>query len=90
MSFLLTEYHWHIWLWIGLFLFCLLKLNLRLPREIYQFLRHVGDLADELNVQVFVVGGFVRDLILGKPNDDIDLVVEENGIAFADALAQVS
>jgi tRNA nucleotidyltransferase/poly(A) polymerase len=50
----------------------------------------VGDLADELNVGVYVVGGFVRDLILGKANDDIDLVVEEDGIAFADALAQVS
>ena len=31
---------------------------------------------DELDVPVFVVGGFIRDLLLQVPNDDIDLVVE--------------
>ena len=34
------------------------------------------------------MGGFVRDLILEKPNDDIDFVIEGNGLDFSQKLAQ--
>lgn len=37
---------------------------------------------------VYLVGGFVRDLILEEPNYDIDIAVEGNGIEFAEELAQ--
>ncbi len=40
------------------------------------------------NVPVSLVGGFVRDLILGRPNRDLDLVVEGDGPAFARALGR--
>ena len=33
------------------------------------------------------MGGFVRDMLLGIPNDDIDLVVEGGGVVFAQNLA---
>ena len=36
----------------------------------------------------YVVGGFVRDLLLGEPTLDLDLVVEGDAIALAEALAQ--
>lgn len=37
---------------------------------------------------VYLVGGFVRDIILGEPNYDVDIAVEGNGIDFATELAQ--
>ena len=36
---------------------------------------------------VYLVGGFVRDLLLGRPNYDVDIAVEGNGIEFARRLA---
>ncbi|BAU55362.1 CCA tRNA nucleotidyltransferase [Mucilaginibacter gotjawali] len=45
-------------------------------------------LAAEQNVQVFAIGGFVRDLFLDRPSKDIDIVVIGNGISFAERVAQ--
>jgi tRNA nucleotidyltransferase (CCA-adding enzyme) len=44
--------------------------------------------ADESDVNLYLVGGFVRDLIINRKNLDIDLVVEGDGIAFAADLAK--
>jgi tRNA nucleotidyltransferase (CCA-adding enzyme) len=55
----------------------------RLDGRIRQLLVHIGRTGNELGFQMFVVGGFVRDLILNRPNDDIDIVVEGDGIEFA-------
>ena len=57
-----------------------------------QYLTHpvfklVSDTAGELGVRAFVIGGYVRDCFLGKPNDDIDIVVEGSGIRLAEAVA---
>lgn len=43
--------------------------------------------AETGHYSVFIVGGFVRDLLLLNPTQDLDLVVEGNGIRYADALA---
>jgi len=43
--------------------------------------------ADTVGIPVYLVGGMVRDLLLGRDNEDIDLVVEGSGIDFAYALA---
>ena len=48
----------------------------------------VGDTARELGVRAFVIGGYVRDCFLGRPNKDIDIVVEGSGIALAEAVAR--
>ena len=58
-----------------------------------QYLTHpvfklVSDTARELGVRAFVIGGYVRDCFLGKPNDDIDIVVEGSGIRLAEAVAK--
>ncbi len=47
----------------------------------------VSDVAGELGVRAFVIGGYVRDCFLGRPNTDIDIVVEGSGIALAEAVA---
>ncbi len=48
----------------------------------------VSETAKELGVRAFVIGGYVRDCFLGRPNKDIDIVVEGSGIALAEALAK--
>lgn len=46
----------------------------------------IGDTADELNLDCYVVGGYVRDLFLERPSNDIDVVVVGSGIQVASAL----
>ena len=46
----------------------------------------IGDTADEMGVECYVVGGFVRDIFLERPSKDIDVVVVGSGIALAEAL----
>jgi poly(A) polymerase len=48
----------------------------------------VSETAAELGVRAFVIGGYVRDCFLGRPNKDIDIVVEGSGIALAEAVAE--
>ncbi len=48
----------------------------------------IGKTADEMGFSAFVVGGFVRDLLLGVENYDIDIVIEGNAIEFAERLTK--
>ena len=63
-------------------------LHERLPRPVLDLLHLAGRIGQDLGAPVYAVGGFVRDILLAIPNDDIDLVVEGDGIAFATALGQ--
>lgn len=54
-----------------------------LDKEIFHM---IGDAADELHLDCYVVGGYVRDLFLERPSNDIDVVVVGSGIKVADAL----
>ncbi len=59
----------------------------RLPKETLRILEVVGEIVDTLGFTVYAVGGFVRDLLMGIGNLDLDLVVEGEGIALAERLA---
>lgn len=59
----------------------------KLPKEIQDLLCLAGDTASLRRMPVFLVGGFVRDLILGVKNLDLDIVVEGDGVIFAEDLA---
>lgn len=48
----------------------------------------IGEAADELGVEAYVVGGYVRDLILNRPSYDIDVVSVGRGIDLARAFAK--
>lgn len=48
----------------------------------------IGRIADGLDVRAFVVGGYVRDLLLGKGVKDIDIVVLGDGVAFGEKVAK--
>jgi tRNA nucleotidyltransferase (CCA-adding enzyme) len=58
------------------------------PHRLVILLEEAGQLADRCGVPLFVVGGGVRDLLLGIENFDLDLVVEGDGIAFARKLGE--
>ena len=50
-------------------------------------LKTAGKLAERIDIPAYVVGGYVRDIILGKSSNDIDIMVEGDGISFAKQLA---
>ncbi len=62
----------------------------RLPGKLLDTLRRIGTVARDIGVNAYVVGGFVRDLFLYRQNEDIDIVVEGDGIHFAKKFARLS
>ncbi len=50
--------------------------------------RQIGELADEMGLRIYVVGGYVRDHYLRRPSTDIDVVVVGSGIELARALGE--
>ena len=50
--------------------------------------RIVSEVARERGVRAFAIGGYVRDCFLGRPCNDIDIVVEGSGIDFARAVGE--
>lgn len=58
-----------------------------LPSEMREAIREIGQLAEERSVRAHLVGGFVRDMLLGRRNLDLDVVVEGDGVAFAEEAA---
>ncbi len=59
-----------------------------LPQPLLDLLRQAGDAAGALGYPLYAVGGFVRDLLLGEPTFDVDLVVEGDAIRLAQDLAE--
>ena len=59
-----------------------------LPPARKALLRAVADEAYDQDVQAFIVGGFVRDLLLQLPSQDFDIVIEGDAMAFAEHLVQ--
>ncbi len=57
------------------------------PIKVLHVLRKVGAAADARGLAVYVVGGFVRDLLLERPNLDMDVVVIGDALPFAEAVA---
>ena len=57
-------------------------------KEILSALLQIGKMGDRFGYSVFMVGGIVRDLFLGIPNLDLDIVVEEDAIKFAHFFCQ--
>ncbi len=59
-----------------------------LPAALLELLRKVGEAGAALNYPVYIVGGFVRDLLLNRPNFDVDFVVEGDAVELAHYLAK--
>ena len=50
--------------------------------------KRISETADELGLECYVVGGYVRDIFLQRPSKDIDVVVVGSGIEMAEALGK--
>jgi len=62
-----------------------MNLSKHLSHKIFSVL---SETADELQLDTYVIGGFVRDLFLHRPSKDIDVVAVGSGIALAEATAK--
>jgi len=62
----------------------------RFPERIHNLLMEFGRVGDALGYPVYAVGGFVRDLLLRVENFDVDIVVEGDGIRFAEEFEKSS
>ena len=65
-----------------------IQLEKHLPSESLNLISMVGELAAEEKVGLYLVGGAVRDLLLGRANFDLDLVVEGDAPKLAILVAQ--
>ena len=63
-------------------------MNERIPERLMNILKTAGEVASEIGYSAYVAGGFVRDLFLYRANEDIDIVIEGDGIAFAKKYAE--
>lgn len=60
----------------------------RLPRKVIKLLKDFGHVADMLGYNAYLVGGLVRDVLLRRENLDVDIVIEGDGIKFAQEFAE--
>ncbi len=63
-------------------------LDKRIHPYIHELLLNIGNVGEKMHFPTYLVGGFVRDLMLEVPNYDLDIVVEGDGITFARHLAR--
>jgi len=52
------------------------------------FFRTISSVCAQMNVRAYVIGGYVRDIILGRQSKDIDVVVLGSGISVATKVAE--
>jgi len=62
----------------------------QLPAELVNFMWVAGELANTRGERIYLVGGMVRDLLLGQTNLDLDLVVEGDAIELAQQLKKLN
>ncbi len=62
----------------------------QLPVELVTFIQRAGKIAASQGQGLYLVGGVVRDLLLGQVNLDLDLVVKGNAIELAQHLAKIN
>jgi tRNA nucleotidyltransferase (CCA-adding enzyme) len=61
-----------------------------LPRQLLKLVKDISGLVSKQGQRVYLVGGVVRDLFLGYPNFDLDLVVEGDAVKLAQQVAETS
>jgi poly(A) polymerase len=62
-------------------------MDIACSKEELKLFQYISDAATAMQVSCYVVGGFVRDKLLGRPTKDVDIVCTGDGIALAQAVA---
>ena len=62
-------------------------MNYQEALQTHEIFVRVGEIADKMGLETYVVGGYVRDFIMGRPCKDIDFVCVGSGIALAEQVA---
>ena len=57
-------------------------------KSVHKVLKIAGEISEKESIPAYVVGGFVRDLIMGKKINDIDIMTIGDGIEFAKKIAK--
>jgi poly(A) polymerase len=57
-------------------------------KSVHKVLKIAGEISEKESIPAYVVGGFVRDLIMGKKINDIDIMTIGDGIGFAKKIAE--
>lgn len=65
------------------------QIKKQLPAELVDFIRLAGEVAIRRGHKLYLAGGVVRDLLLGRTNLDLDMVAEGDAIELADELARL-
>ena len=64
------------------------EMKKNVPSFLLSLLKEMGEFAERRDEKAYAVGGFVRDLLMGKNSLDVDIVVEGNGSEFAKEFAK--
>lgn len=64
------------------------RLKIYVPEEAASLLEKLGEFLQQRNIDCYVVGGFVRDGLMGRTNSDIDLAVAGDAIEIASEVAK--
>ena len=64
------------------------RIEKQLPPQLVEFMESTALIAGGLGWRLYLVGGTVRDLLLGRPNYDLDMVVEGDALALGKRLTE--
>ena len=64
------------------------KMDKQMSDDVLQLLKDIGETASRIDTPAYLIGGIVRDILLDKPNHDIDIVAEGNGIELANSMME--
>ena len=64
-------------------------MNLSLQLEEYDYIKAISNLSEECGEDVYLIGGFVRDMILNRTRNEMDFLIVGDGPVFARKLAKI-
>ena len=62
--------------------------EIKLFIETQPVFRTISKVATKMNIEAYIIGGYVRDLLLDRGSKDLDIVVSSNGLEFAEQLSK--